>query len=283
MSTESRTQLDELMSHIEETWGNFNTLFDDLATKNGWGRKHGPDWTFADVPYHLAYCNQEILIRSLKAGPNLPEEEQELFASLDAINAWNARKFAERPAGQTAAQSVAQWRDTCEKIRRLTSEMTDADLDRPFWMLLFSGWSTARDGLEFTRAHDWSEFMQLRIHMGREEPVPSADITRAWLQRMLGGLPLFFNRDAAKDRDFTTVMAFTDPGVGAFTIRVANGAAAVNFEEASDADLVMTQSATTYLKTLTKMHDPGEAMQSGQIQVNNFESLATFGKLFPIP
>jgi len=45
---------------------------------------------------------------------------------------------------------------------------------------------------------------------------------------------------------------------------------------------VMTQSAVTYLKTLAKMHDPGEAMQAGLIQVNNFESLAAFGELFPV-
>jgi len=271
------------MSHIEETWSHLNTLFDDLATQDGWDQKHGPDWIFADVPYHLAYCNQEILIRSLKAGSDLPKDEQELLASVEAVNDWNARKFAERPAGQIPAQSVAQWRDTCDEIRQLTGEMTDADLERPFWMLLFFGWSTVCDGLEFTRAHDWSEFMQLRIHMGREEPVASAGVTRAYLHHMLGSLPLFLNREAAAGRNFTAVIAFTDPGVGAFTIQVADGAAGLSFGESPDADLVMTQSATTYLKTLTKMHDPGEAMQSGLIQVNNFESLATFGELFPMP
>jgi len=283
MSTQSRIQLNELMDHIEENWRNLNTLFDELTAQNGWSQKHGPDWIFADLPYHLAYCNQEILIRGIKAGADLPEAEQELLASPDAINAWNARKFAERPAGQTPAQSVVQWRDTCGEIRKLTGEMTDADLDHPFWMLLFSGWSTAREGLEFTRAHDWSEFMQLRLHMGREEPVPSADVTRAWLQRMLGGLSLFLNREAATGRNFTAVMAFTDPGVGAYTIRVEDGAANLNFGETPGADLVMTQSAATYLKTLTKMHDADEAMQSGLIQVNNFESLVAFGELFPMP
>ncbi|MEZ4769231.1 MAG: DinB family protein [Caldilineales bacterium] len=283
MPTQPQPQLDELMRHIEETWSNLNMLFDDLTAGNRWNQKHGPDWTFADVPYHLAYCNQEILIRSLKAGPDLPEDQQELLASADAVNAWNARKFAERPAGQTAEQSVSQWRATCAEVRRLVSEMTDADLDRLFWMILFAGWSTAREGLEFTRAHDWSEFMQLRIHMGRDDPVPSAGVTRAYLHRMLGGFPLFLNWEAAADREFTAVIAFTDPGVGAFTIHVADGSAQLADGETPGADLVMTERSVTFLKTLTKMLDPVEAIQSGLIQVSDFGSLATFGQLFPIP
>jgi len=283
MTDQTRTQLEALMAHIEEMWGHLNILFDDLNTTNGWDKKHGPDWTFAHLPFHLAYCNRDILIRGIEAGADLPEEEQELIASVEAMNAWNAREFAERPADQTPAQSVAQWLDSCEKIRRMTAQMSDADLEKPFWMPLFSGWSTAREGFEFTRAHDWSEFMQLRIHMGREEPVPSAGVTRAYLGRMLGALPMFLNQAAASNRQFTAVMAFTDPGVGAFTLRVADGEATLKSGETPGADLVMTQSAATYLQTLVGMHDPGEAIQSGLIQVNNFESLATFGQLFPMP
>lgn len=283
MSTESRTHLNELMAHIEENWRNLNTLFDELAANDGWDQKHGQDWIFADLPYHLTYCNQEILIRGIKAGAALPESEQELFASPDALNAWNARKFAERPVEQSPAQSVAQWQETCEEIRHLTSEMTDADLAGPFWMPLFFGWSTTHDGLEFTLAHDWGEFMELRIHMEREEPVPSASLTRVYLQHMLGGFPILLNREAAKGQNFTAVMAFTDPGVGAFTIRVAEGFAALTLGETPDADLVMIQSATTFLKTLTKKHNPAAAMQTGEIQVSSFEGLATFGQLFPMP
>lgn len=107
MLNNTRAQLEELMTHIEENWLNLNVLFDDINITNDWDHKHGPDWTFADLPYHLAYCNQEILIRGIKAGPDLPEEEQELLDSLEAINIWNTRHFAERPAGQTAAQSVS--------------------------------------------------------------------------------------------------------------------------------------------------------------------------------
>ena len=96
MSTQKRAQLDALTGQIEEMWDHLATLFEGLKAGDGWDRKHGPDWTLADVPYHLAYCNRDIVARGLKLGPDYPETEQELLASLDALNAWNARKFAER-------------------------------------------------------------------------------------------------------------------------------------------------------------------------------------------
>jgi len=283
MSQKSRTQVETLMTHIEENWNLLNNLFDAIETEQGWDRKHGQDWTFADVPYHLSYCNEEILIRGVKAGADLPENEQELLASAEAINDWNARKFAERPAGQTPAQSVAQWRGTCEEIRRMADGMTDADLDSPFFMPLFVGWNAAREGFSFTRAHDYTEFMQLRIHMGREEPVPGAGLTREFLGRMLGAYPMFLNPEAAAGVKFNAVMAFTDPGVGAFTLHVEDGMAALLPEAAQDPDLVLTQGVVTYIKTLSGILDPAEAMQTGLVRVSDFENLVLLGKLFPLP
>jgi hypothetical protein len=118
--------------------------------------------------------------------------------------------------------------------------------------------------------------------MGQAEPVPSPAITRSYLGSMLNYFPMFLNQGAAAGQEFTTMMAFADPGVGAWTIRVADGAATVVEGETADADLVMTQSAETFEKSLRRIHDPAEAIQSGAIQVSDFESLATFGKLFPM-
>lgn len=282
MSVHKREQLETLMNQIEEMWGHLNTLFNSLNSDNGWDKKHGPDWTLADVPYHLAYCNHDIVARSLQLGPDYPEAEQELLASPDALNAWNARKFAERPAGQRVEQSLAQWRESCQEIRRLTAEMNDADLSRSCWQPVLTGWGTTRDVLGFCLNHDWSEFTQLRIHMGQTEPVPSPAITRNYLGFILNFFPMFLNKEAADGRQFTAVMAFTDPDVGAWTIRVADGAATISEGEAANADLVLTQSAETFEKSLRRIHNPADAIQSGQIQVSSFERLGTFGQLFPM-
>ena len=124
--------------------------------------------------------------------------------------------------------------------------------------------------------------MQLRVHMGRTEPVPSSSITHDYLGFILTLYPMVLNREAA-GKPFAAVMAFTDPGVGAWTIRVADGSAGLTEGAAPNADLVMTQSAETFEKSLRGIHDPGAAIQAGAIQVSNFEALATFGRLFPIP
>ena len=282
MSNQNRTQLNDLLAQVEEMWGHMGTLFDELNATGGWEGKHGADWTYADVPYHLAYCNQDIVVRGLELEANFPEDEQELLATAEDLGVWNTSKFADRPADQTAVQSVAQWRASCDEIRSLTAQMSDADLDKPFWMPIFRGWATSRAGLEFCRGHDYSEFLQMRIHMGRDEPVPSPAITKSYLAGVLGFFPMFLNREAAAGQHFTVVMAFTDPGVGAFTIEVADGVATTKEGDAPDADLVMTQSATTFEKTMRGILDPVEAIQSGLLQVSDFESLGTFGQLFPM-
>ncbi|MDX1688980.1 MAG: DinB family protein [Candidatus Promineifilaceae bacterium] len=270
------------MNRIEEMWAHLAFLFNELNATNGWGQEHGPDWTFGDVPYHLAYLNRDVIIRGLELGPDLPEADQTLLTNPKEVNAWNDHRFTRRPADQTVTQSLAQWRASCEEIRTLASQMDDAHLERPFWIPAYMGWVTARDGLALCYIHDWSHFTQLRIQMGRTEPRPSAAITRGYLSAMLNLMTRFLNRDAAGGREFSVVMAFTDPDVGAWTIHVGKGRATVSDGRAADADLIITQSAETFEKSLQRMHDPVEAIESGQIQVSNFESLGTFGELFPM-
>jgi len=282
MTATAVTQVAELNAHLEEMWGHLDTLFASLEAGGGWEQKHGADWTFADVPYHLAYCNQDLVARGLQLGADYPESEQELLASPQALGVWNDRKFAERPAGQTAAESVAQWRESTTAIRSQTASMQDADLERRCWFPLFLGWGTARDLLMFVVGHDWSEFMQLRIHMGLTEPTPSAAITRHYLGRLLGFFPMFLNKEAAGARSFAVVMAFSDPDVGAWTIRVADGEASVSYGASEDADLVLTQSAETFEKTFQGIQEPVAAIEAGELQVSDFEKLALFGQLFPM-
>jgi len=270
------------MDQIQEMWGHLDGLFEELNATDGWEEKHGPDWTFADVPYHLAYCNCDVVARGLELGPDYPEEEQDLLTSAKAISDWNARRFAQRPEHQSVSRTLSQWYGSCEAIYCLTSRMNDADLERPFWMPILRGWATVRDGLEFCRNHDWSEFTQLRIHMELSEPTPSPAITSHYLGDMLGFLPKVQNQEAAADREFTAVFAFSDPDVDAYTVRVADGTASVAPEYTEGADLVMTQSSETWEKTFRQMQLPVEAIKSGALKVSNFDSLVDFVQLFPV-
>ncbi len=282
VSSRERAQIKRLINRTEEMWSHLAFLFNDLNATNGWEQEHGQEWTFVDVPYHLAYLNREVIVRGLELGPDLPEANQTLLTNPNEVNAWNNHRIRRRAADQTVSQSLAQWRASCEDIRNLGSEMDDADLERPFWIPAYMGWVTARDGLALCYIHDWSHFTQLRILMGRAEPRPSAAITRGYLSAMLNLMARFLNRDAAAGREFSVVMAFTDQDVGAWTIQVSKGRATLCDGPAADADLIITQSAETFEKSLQGMHNPVEAIKSGQIQVSNFESLETFGELFPM-
>jgi hypothetical protein len=183
----NRAQLDALMAQIEEMWGHLNNVFQRLKETDRWDQKHGADWTFADVPYHLAYYNNDIVARGLELGPNVAEEEQDLLSTLEDINSWNACKLIERPFYQTPAQTVSRWQASCEAIYCQTLAMNDDDLEqRPFWMPLLSGWITAREGLELCRIHDWIAFTQLSTHLRRPQPSPNGAITHNQLET--GGL-----------------------------------------------------------------------------------------------
>jgi hypothetical protein len=271
------------MTQVEEMWDHQDTLFRIIDVDNDWDHPHGSDWTFADVTYHLAYCNRDLVARGMELGPELPAEEQITYSGIAGINEFNEQKFGERPEGQSPAESLAEVRASWDYIRRVTWAMTDADLERPFWMPLSGQWIDARGALMWCLTHDWTEFMQLRLHMGRSEPVPSPEITNQYLGFMLGVVfPFLLNKEAAAGRTFTAVMAFTDPGVSDFTIRVADGAAAVTPGSAEDADLVITQSVETFESTFRGIKDPAEAMQDGSTQVSDMAGLAVFGELFPM-
>lgn len=278
-----REELRGIMKQVEEMWDHQDTLFRIIDVEDDWDHPHGRDWTFADVPYHLAYCNRDLVARGMELGSDLPAEEQVAVAGIEGVNEWNEMKFGERPAGQTPAETLAEVRASWDAIRRVTWAMKDADLERPFWMPLAGQWLDARFALNWTLAHDWSEFMQLRIHMGRSEPVASPEITNHYLGWMLGMLyPFFLNEEAAAGRTFTAVMAFTDPGVSDFTIRVADGEATAQPGGAADADLVITQSSEVFESTFRGIKDPAEAMSDGSVQVSDMAQLAVLGELFPM-
>jgi hypothetical protein len=90
------------------------------------------------------------------------------------------------------------------------------------------------------------------------------------------------NKEAAHGREFRTVMAFTDPGVSDFIIEVTDGEASVRPGRVEEPDLLITQSAETFEKTLRGIQPLAEAIQEGAVQFSDMESLATFGELFPM-
>jgi hypothetical protein len=123
MST--RTELDALMTQIAEMWGHQDALFEIISETNQWDHKHGPDWTFDDLLYHLTFCNRDLASRPMKLGRDFPDEKRITFASMTDLNDWNAVKFSERPSGMTIDESLAALRASFLSLAGVMSLLTN--------------------------------------------------------------------------------------------------------------------------------------------------------------
>ncbi len=283
MDTTSLTTPGAIMSDLEDLWQKFDTLFGSLKPED-WSRKHGKHWTMADVPYHLSYFDRDIVADPVVLGPNVPPERQQVQRTLNELSAWNVRQFAARPAGQTPEQSLAQMHASRDAIRKAVADMSDADLERPaFIQLAGGGWLTARWALIMCRGHTWNHFEQFRLHLGRSTPLPSPTTVHGALAFYANMLRALANPKEAQRTSLTVVLDFEGPGGGAWTLRVAGGTVSVAEEHAPRADLVMTQSPETFVKTLTQMHNPVVAMVTRKVKVRGLRNLGKFGKLFAEP
>jgi hypothetical protein len=281
--TATTTTLAALMADLEDLWQKIDAILGSLGPAD-WSRKHGKDWTFADVPYHMAYFDREVIANGIARGPNMPSDERQALRSVAELNAWNARKFAERAASQTVEQSLAQMRAGRDAIRQAVAGLSDADLERPVWSSLpGGGWQTVRRALEGCTAHTWNHLMELRLRLKRTSPGPQPSQTHRALAFYMTIFPAMCNRAQAAKTRFTSVMEFTGAGGGAWSFYVADGACRVTEGRAPQPDLVLTQSAETFQATMIGAQNPMLAMLSGKIKVRGLRNMATFGKLFPPP
>jgi hypothetical protein len=137
------SEASSLLADLEELWRCVDELFDGLSARD-WSRRHGRDWTYADVPYHLSYFDDEIVARPLELGTAMPLEEQRVMRTINDLNAWNARNFARRPADETPERSRARMRAVRERVRAQLARMGDDDLARPVFVhLIGAGWIPA--------------------------------------------------------------------------------------------------------------------------------------------
>ncbi|HEU5098805.1 MAG TPA: DinB family protein [Roseiflexaceae bacterium] len=282
--TTAQPALATLLAQLEEIWNHVDTLLGPL-TPADWQRKHGKDWIFADLPYHLAYYDRDTVAEPIRKGLNLPADEQKLMRTMGELDAWNARKFAERPTGQSVGESLAQMRASRDAVRQAVAGYTDADLDRRVFIhLVGCGWVTVRLALQSCLVHTWAHFTEARLRLNKDRPIPSQAITHTSLGFFLGMLPMMISRDKMRARPFTAVMSIGGPGGGDWTVRIADGTCNVTEQRDGKADIVMThRDAETFITTMRGMQNPMLAMLTGKIRVRGFHNMGRFGTLFAEP
>jgi putative sterol carrier protein len=275
----------DLRSDLEQLWATLDRLFATVP-QDRWTRRYGPDWTYADVAYHIAYFDRVMVADVIEAGTALPQSERWEALSMRELNDWNRAEFAKRRPGQTPGESIDEMLRQRERIGRCMADLSDADLERPAFSHFFGlGFSTLGSALAGARQHAFSEGWELAYRLGRVEEIRIPERVQhegvdAYVRLMVSML----DREAAtKIGRFT--MVFDMPGYagGAWTIGVAGGAATVTPERAKSADLVMTLSTDTFMTMFKKIRNPMLLMLSGKIRVRGFSKMGQFGKLFPEP
>lgn len=281
---EERILVSQMEKRLDESWNLIDELFEGM-TQDDWKRKHGPDWVFSDLPWHLYYIDQDFVVIPTRKGPDIPVQERLEFPSTAALNEWNDAMLASKPSKQPVDQSIDMMRAVRKECRQLVSAMTDASLDETAWFPLagFRGWRTKATPVGFCFNHTYGHFMEARIRLNRQSPYPSPELVHARLAGIMDLLKVAINRDAAAESKMTIGLNFTGPGGGSWTIDVDRGN--VNIEEklAANPDFEMIQSPETFEGTAVRAINPLWAMVTRKTKVKGLRNIGQFFKLISPP
>ena len=285
--------LSGMCTSLEELWSAVDSLFEDMSPAD-WKRPHGPDWIFADLPYHLSYIDRLCVARPIELGESLPAAEQVQLRSLNELNTWNRGKFAARPEDQTIERSLEQMHNSRDYVRQLTARLTDADLAKPAWFPLLNmrGFRTTQVALAFCAGHTWQHLEEARIRHGHAGTMLGSELTHAMLNGTIPGIPLylivptttlFLDAGRAKELDFSFALDITGPGGGVWAFRALDTGWQVKEVESADTDLVLSQDLDTYIKSRYFITDIAALIEAGDMKVNDDQALAVYNQLFAMP
>ena len=274
----------EMRAELAQSWAVWDQLIAAIPSSR-WTRKYGPDWTYQDVPYHVAYFDRVMVADVIEAGESLPVAERFECLSMRQLNDWNRAEFAKRPAGQTPQESIAEMLRQRDRIRRLIAHMNDADLEQPAFSHFFGvGFSTVGAALAGARQHAFSEGWELAQRLGRPDIRFPESVVHLGVSSYVQLMGSMLNREAAAAvPQFTIVMDMPGAGGGAWTIRIARGVGTVSEEYTAGADLIMTLSTDTFMTMFKKLSHPLVLMLTGKTRVKGLSKMGLFGKLFPEP
>jgi hypothetical protein len=269
-----------LLADLEALWQSFDEVVATLGPDD-WSGKHGQHWTFADVPYHLAYFDREVIATAIKGGLTVQTLEQFLPTEAEQ-DGWKEIQFTQRPTATTPEQCLEQMWASRQALRNAVADLGEADLDRPVFLPLVGlGWVSVRAALETCSSHTWNHLMQLRCWMKCTTLLPGPAQTQRALSYFLAWFARTMDREQAAQTHLTTVMEFSGLDGAVWTLQVAGGSCRIMEGRAARADLVIVQSPETFVRTRTGIENPTLALRRGKIQVQGWRKLGTFEKLFP--
>jgi len=284
MSTSDRQQVNQISQQFEEVWAALDALFANMTTAD-WQQPHGPDWVFAELPYHLAYIDHDLVIHPVTAGADLPEAEQLSLGSLGALNKWNQEKLRERPDNLPISAAITQMEASRQKLRHLLAGMTDADLMRPAWFALLGdrGFRPAMGAILFGLIHTWGHYEEARIRRGIAESTMSPETLLAMIGLSIPVLAIFYDAQKAAELDFSFGFALSGRSSGSWLFQAKDGEWHITESALDKANLVLTCTVNGYVQMRYGMTGVPELMSGGNIKPSDMLGLATWGQLLAMP
>src|SRR5215510_1869742 len=144
-----------ILANLESIWTAIDSFYQQFSSQD-WSRKHGKEWTFADMPYHLAYFNQTAL-DGIKT-----DTQAQTNRTLKEHDAWNDAHFADRPASQTGANGLDYLHATQAALREAATQLSS---DTPVFLPLaiVGGWRTMTFVLDYLLYHTWFHFTESHL------------------------------------------------------------------------------------------------------------------------
>jgi DinB superfamily/SCP-2 sterol transfer family len=265
----------QTLTDLETIWSALDSFYERFTPKD-WGRKHGKEWTFADMPFHLAYFNQTVIngIRN-DHGKKPPLTLQEL-------NTWNNAHFAERLASQSGAKALGHLHETEATLRQVAAEHTP---ETPVFMplIIVGGWRTLTFALNYLLNHTWIHFTESHLRFtGRLPALPIGLVNRTLNFTVVGAGGALRPEDLV-GVNLVAVLRLTGDGGGVWTFTMRDGKCQVTGAPAEQADTEITTDIATYLKTsLYNMQSPIVALLTGKTRIKGMAGGQQFQKIFAV-
>jgi len=265
----------QTLADLETIWIALDSFYQRFSPQD-WERKHGKDWTFADMPFHLAYFNQ-MVINNIKN-----DRGQQAKFTLQELNNWNDAYFAERPASQSGAKGLEYLRSTQIALKQeAMRQVPETPVFLP--LIIVGGWRTLKFALEYLLAHTWLHFTESHLRYYKSLPnLPASLVNRVlnFNMEMAGGA---LRPDDLAGVNLATVLRLTGPGGGLWTFTMRDGKCQIEKTAPAHADSEITTDIATYMKTSTyNMQSPIIALLMGKTKIKGMAGSQQFQKIFAV-
>ena len=266
------TDQTSILADLETLWGALDSFYQNFSSKD-WSRKHGKDWTFADMPYHLAYFNQTVIdgIKNDQGG--------RAKLTLQELNTWNNARFAQRLASQIGAQGLAYLHTTQAALKEAAMSHS---LETPVFLplIIVGGWRTLAFALEYLLDHAWIHFTESHLRFTRRLPELPAPLVHRILHFTMQAAAGALQPEDLAGVELVTSLRLIGEGGGVWSFTMHAGKCQVEAGP-TQADAEITSDIATYLKTsIHSMQSPLLALLLGKTRIKGLSKAQQFQKIF---